>query len=360
MIKLIKYLNLFFLFLIAPLIGFYYGFSQVDPVDAFSNMTAANIPANDMVTKTDNINEELWATHMSSKKSLLEVQNMLDSASKNSKEYEEQKREIEKLTSSSKQQATKSDIVLEQVLSHLLGEPISIHQGENSTIKIYTLNEAGYRGYMAKIRPHTSTALKLVLADDQVVSDGETPSEAAQRTGAILAVNGGGYWKTKEGKKAPLGITVVDGKIVTFYDEPKLSFVGFDTNGHLVGGKYTSREEVEKDHILQGSSFVPTLLQDGKKTAIPSDWANTKHPRTIVGNFSNGELLFIVIDGRRTGWSTGVTLEEVQDKLLSFKVKDAFNLDGGGSSAFYYNGKVLNKPSDGKERKVTSNLVIMP
>jgi exopolysaccharide biosynthesis protein len=67
-----------------------------------------------------------------------------------------------------------------------------------------------------------------------------------------------------------------------------------------------------------------------------------------------------VIDGRRQGWSVGVTLEEAQDKLLEFKVRDAYNLDGGGSSTFYYDGKVLNRPSDGRERVVTTNIVVLP
>jgi exopolysaccharide biosynthesis protein len=69
--------------------------------------------------------------------------------------------------------------------------------------------------------------------------------------------------------------------------------------------------------------------------------------------------LFIVIDGRQKG-SSGVTLEEAQSKLLEFNVRDAYTLDGGGSSTFVYKGKVLNNPSDGSERQVVSNFVIVP
>jgi exopolysaccharide biosynthesis protein len=56
----------------------------------------------------------------------------------------------------------------------------------------------------------------------------------------------------------------------------------------------------------------------------------------------------------------GVTLEEAQSKLQEFNVRDAYNLDGGGSSTFYYDGKILNRPSDGRERRVTTNIVIIP
>jgi len=359
--KVIIFINLFFLFLIAPLLGISLAFFGKQPAEYFvDKSTALAVPSTDLTNQLDLFNQELEDTHTSATTTGAEIKRIAQAANQEYLEYQEQKNSIEKLTDTSKNQADKSDVVLEQVLSSLLGDPISVHKGKNSNIKVYTLNEAGYRGYMAKVHVNNSKALKLVLADDSVMSNGEKTSEAAKRTDAILAVNAGGYWKTKDGQLAPLGITVVDGEIKTFYYNPKLSFVGFNTSGHLVGGKYSTEEEIKDNKILQGSSFVPTLLEDGKKVEIPSDWANQRHPRTIVGNFSNGELLFIVIDGRREGWSKGVTLEEVQDKLLSFKVKDAFNLDGGGSSTFYYDGKILNKPSDGRERPVTSNIVILP
>ena len=39
---------------------------------------------------------------------------------------------------------------------------------------------------------------------------------------------------------------------------------------------------------------------------------------------------------------------------------DAMNLDGGGSSEMVINGKILNKPSDGRERSVGDAVVIVP
>lgn len=68
----------------------------------------------------------------------------------------------------------------------------------------------------------------------------------------------------------------------------------------------------------------------------------------------------IVVDGRQGNWSYGVSLERLQDKLLELGVKDAYNLDGGGSTAMYYSGKILNRPSDGRQRSVANNIVILP
>ncbi len=353
---LIKGINLFFLLLVAPILGMLIGFFLVSQPDDYTISGFYDLKEDLDITK-----QELEISSNTVKETQIEAYNMFINATIINNEYQLQINSINQFIESSKQQTEESDIVLEQVLSNLLGKPISIHEGENSSIKIYTLDGIDYRGYMAKITPHTSEAIKIVLSDDQLASNGEKTSEAAERTGGILAVNAGGFWYNQTtGKIAPVGTTVVDGEIKHFSLEESLTFVGFNRVGELIGKKYQSEEEIMTDNIMQGASFKPILLQNGEKVEIPSLWENTKHPRTIIGSFSNDDILVIVIDGRRTGWSSGVTLEEVQDKLLSFKIKNAYNLDGGGSSSIYYDGEVLNKPSDGHERSVTTNLVIMP
>lgn len=111
---------------------------------------------------------------------------------------------------------------------------------------------------------------------------------------------------------------------------------------------------------LSGVSFVPALIKNRKPLPIPSKWQNQKQPRTIIGEYGNDDLILIVVDGRQSDWSSGVTLEHLQIKLLELGIIEAYNLDGGGSSAFVFNNQVLNRPSDGKERPVATNIVIMP
>ncbi len=259
----------------------------------------------------------------------------------------------------SKQQSRETEDTLETVLNTKLGNPIGQTFGKKATVKVFSLKEAGYRGYLAKVKLHDPKAIKLVMAGDKLGHKGETTSAAADRTGAVLAINAGGFSKDKNGLLYPMGVTVVDGEIIAFY-QTGLSFIGFNKKGNLVGGDIQSREDVEALDVEQGATFVPTLLKDGKKQKIPSKWKNKREPRTMIGHFSNGDLLFIVIDGRQKGYSNGVTLEEAQTKLLEWNVRDAYNLDGGGSSAFVYDGKLLNSPSDGRQRKVVSNFVVLP
>ncbi|WP_412679746.1 phosphodiester glycosidase family protein [Brevibacillus choshinensis] len=351
--------NRFFAFLLAPALGFLVAFSWANPVDKLQVETL-KLPVDQSHEQATALREKLDETREQISNAEELIDDIRDRTEKEKKDYEQQNEHINSLLAASKSQTQKSADVLDTILSNMLGNPIGQSFGKNSTVKVYSLEEAGYRGYMAKVRLNDPKALKMVLANNSVKSKGETTSHAGKRTGAILAINAGGFMTDKSGYVTPLGITVVDGKIRTFSNNSNLSFVGFNNKGNLVGTKITTQQQISQQGILQGASFLPRLLQDGKRLAVPRGWANARQPRTLIGHFDNGDLLVIVIDGRREGWSNGVTLEEAQRKLQEFHVVDAYNLDGGGSSAFYYKGKLMNKPSGGKERPVVSNLVIMP
>lgn len=282
---------------------------------------------------------------------------VIDHSTSESKQYAAQAQVVKDMVATSKKNVMASHDALDNVLSNILGKPIGQTFGKRAIIKVFSLQAAGYSGYMAKVKLSDPSAIKLVLSHDKVGDKGETTSHAAERTGATLAINGGGFAVGSHGLIYPMGITVVNGEIKSF-SAIDLSFIGFNHSGHLVGGAVTSKEQIQQLGVMQGATFVPTLLQDGKKLVIPRKYANQKEPRTFIGNFSNGDLLFIVIDGRERGHSDGVTLEDAQDKLLEFNVRDAYNLDGGGSSAFYYNGQILNHPSDGHQRLLATNFVI--
>ena len=88
-----------------------------------------------------------------------------------------------------------------------------------------------------------------------------------------------------------------------------------------------------------------------------------RHPRTAAGVTRDGRtLVLLVVDGRRAGWSVGVTLPELGRMMLDAGAWNAVNLDGGGSSVMWYRapretgGRVLNRPSDGRVRPVATHL----
>ena len=61
--------------------------------------------------------------------------------------------------------------------------------------------------------------------------------------------------------------------------------------------------------------------------------------------------MIVVVEGRMEG-ADGMTLNELQQIFLNINRKTAYNLDGGGSTSLYFQGKLINTPSDGSERSV--------
>jgi exopolysaccharide biosynthesis protein len=83
-----------------------------------------------------------------------------------------------------------------------------------------------------------------------------------------------------------------------------------------------------------------------------------RHPRTALG-WNDRYLYLVVVDGRQRKLSRGMTLSELADYLIGLGCQEAINLDGGGSSTLWCNGRVLNSPSDGWEREVANALVVV-
>ncbi|MDR1718624.1 MAG: phosphodiester glycosidase family protein [Dysgonamonadaceae bacterium] len=84
-----------------------------------------------------------------------------------------------------------------------------------------------------------------------------------------------------------------------------------------------------------------------------------RHPRTSFGvSEDRNYMWFVVIDGRDTGISIGVSTKEEADIMKFLGAHDAVNLDGGGSSCMVVNGAVKNKPSDGSPRLVINGLLL--
>ncbi|HWR44352.1 phosphodiester glycosidase family protein [Sporomusa sp.] len=105
--------------------------------------------------------------------------------------------------------------------------------------------------------------------------------------------------------------------------------------------------------VKNNSVFLTTKIEE-----FGSDVAGGRAPRTALGLKADGNILVVVVDGRHEN-SIGMTLLELALFMQELGAQDAMNLDGGGSSEMVLNGKIVNKPSDGRERRVGDALAIM-
>ena len=102
-----------------------------------------------------------------------------------------------------------------------------------------------------------------------------------------------------------------------------------------------------------------SILVTGKAEEFPSDITVGRAPRTAVGVTKDGHIILFVVDGRRAS-CIGMTLQELAQIMQELGAVDSMNFDGGGSSEMVVKGKIMNSPSDGRERSVGGALMIVP
>ena len=91
-----------------------------------------------------------------------------------------------------------------------------------------------------------------------------------------------------------------------------------------------------------------------------ADVARGRAPRTAFGVTADDRYLLVTIDGRRPGYSVGATLSELAWAMREMGAVEALNLDGGGSTTMWLRGRTLGRPSDGRERWVSTALLVLP
>jgi hypothetical protein len=195
------------------------------------------------------------------------------------------------------------------------------------------------------------------------------PSDIAARDGLDVVVNGD-FFAAKgvqdaEGSKsryAPgqwayvIGPAATDGKIWAKARQPRPCLaISADGKASIV---MSSKAPANPRYLIGGNVM---LVEDGKKVAHPNEKAI--HPRTAVGLDEKGtKLVLLVVDGRRILTSVGMSYEQLADEMIRLGCHTAMNLDGGGSSAMVIRDaaanewKVMNIPSDGRERAVADVL----
>ena len=175
-------------------------------------------------------------------------------------------------------------------------------------------------------------------------------SETAAGVNAIFAVNGDYYGARQAGYVLRNGTlyrdTVTDKEDLVIYKDGSFStFLEKDIPA----------EQLVSDGAQHILSFGPALVKDGE-IAI-SDKSKVKNPRTAIAWVDENHYLFAVTDGRVND-SEGLTFYELASFMQSLGAKEVYNLDGGGSSAMYFNGMTINKTPKGDERRVSDIVYI--
>lgn len=196
-------------------------------------------------------------------------------------------------------------------------------------------------------------------------------SEIAANSGALAGVNGN-FFSFKKPHNSVDYLRVNGIEICGNNGKGKRGFnqsgvVAVDKKGRLSIYKPDSTD-MAWERTLDAPNIMtagPLLISRGEKEPLKrASFYITRHPRTAVAILDNKKVLLITVDGRN-GSAQGMSLEELQKSASWLGAKELINLDGGGSTTMYIEGKgVVNYPSDNKkfdhfgERRVANALLL--
>ncbi len=217
--------------------------------------------------------------------------------------------------------------------------------------------------YVADVLLQPGTLLQAGLADGFQQGNVDYTSSIAEANNAILAINGD-YCTGRN-----TGVIIRNG--VLYLDNPTREGLALYADGTM---KVYDETEVSADQLLADGvyntySFGPALLIDGE---IPANLDTTEvedigeqhtilgnQPRTGIGIIDANHYVFVVVDGRSPGYSRGVAQSEFAQIFTDLGCTTAYNLDGGGSSAMYFMGELVNNPlGKGRERGISDILYV--
>lgn len=184
-----------------------------------------------------------------------------------------------------------------------------------------------------KIELRPGTEVKPALAP----SGGESFGDMVTRLKPYAAINGTFY---DVGYK-PLGDVVIAGRLanrgcyrnaIAVKPSGGVDFLHVNTGQRLRWQGYTS-----------GLAAGPRLIHNGHIALDPVADGFSRRSLTLssyrsgVGKTKDGELLLVTTKGT-------MTLSEFAKTMLDLGAVEALNLDGGGASGLYFNGKIVTQP----------------
>lgn len=217
---------------------------------------------------------------------------------------------------------------------------------EDISVELTTVRVHDTQIYYADVRIRSIAFLRSGLAGGVFGRNIlESTSAIAEKNQAILAINGDYYGFRDRGYVLRNGF---------LYRELARNGNGYEDLAVYLDGHFEivreadhTAEDLARAGAVQIFSFGPGLVQNGAVTVdeyTEVEQSLSSNPRTAIGEIEPLHYILLVSDGR-TRESAGLTLLQLAEFLQSLGCRNAYNLDGGGSSTMWFLGRIVNKPT---------------
>ena len=225
------------------------------------------------------------------------------------------------------------------------------YEDESITVRIENMREHETNILVARVKIADSSQIRTAMAARYGSTGTVLPDKFAQRVNAVLAVNGDFFsfnstgYLVRQGKTyrrkthEPSDMLIID-------DKGDFTIIVDPTDEKL--GAFTGT-------IVNSFNFGPALVVDGeiihttKKLNVGLD---KETQRMGVGQLGELEYILVATEGPENEGSEGLTIPEFAQLMKDLGAVQAYNLDGGSSSAMMLGGEKINALSSKKMRPI--------
>ncbi|MCE5343249.1 MAG: phosphodiester glycosidase family protein, partial [Eubacteriales bacterium] len=233
------------------------------------------------------------------------------------------------------------------------------YQDDTIIVEIQQVTQDNSIYHIAYVKIATPTQLRTYVVGGLNSTRTSLTTTLAKSVNAVVAVNGDFYTKFSGGYIVRQGETVrkkpSDNYDLLLIDEnadfyPLLAGKTLQTNGISA---------LKQDHeIINAFFFGPALVINGEICDISEHYGwdpFAPNPRAAIGQMGPLTYAVVTVDGR-IDESEGVTIPTLAAFMKQIGCEQAYNLDGGNSSALVFHNTMLSIKGDYAERSVNDIL----
>ena len=230
------------------------------------------------------------------------------------------------------------------------GTSIRTHMGEkvlaiNAPERILIVREQGtnYRGLMAICKDPERISMQYASTLGIV---GQRCGEIAAAHNGIIGVTASGFLDDGGiGSGAePVGYCMCNGVPYGWHMPTGYKRLELHEDNRMY---ICDSQEVVDPSTTDCVEFSPAMIVDGISVLEGNGWGwSDLQPRACIGQSEYGEILMLLIEGRRPGISVGLSVGSCADLLLTHKCMQALNVDGGTTAMIWYDGAYIMESSN--------------
>lgn len=239
----------------------------------------------------------------------------------------------------------------------------SVYEDESIRVEIEQLMVGQTKCYVARIRIADASQLRTAPAYAFNRAQTAEIDAIASRMNAVFAVSGDYFSFQMQHKGSYLvrqgqlyADIPIDGRDVLVIDKAGDFYI---VPGRKPNEMLPAIEELAPLGMVNTFNFGPGLVIEGEVLDPEYDaafnFAQERHRRCAIAQVERGKLEYLCIccDGSKDEGSKGMTLGEFAAFIASLNVENAYNLDGGNTTAMYFGGKKINAENSAYSRPIS-------